>query len=129
VRNTCEPIGNLYSRKSICWFRVGTTGAALVVRLSIVAAIVLPLHSALAQYIEQGPKLIGSGIAGGAVWTQQGDKLVGSGGSSAFQGAAVALSEGGNSAIVGGPQGTREATGLRGYLREALPAGPSKEQS
>jgi VCBS repeat protein len=43
----------------------------------------------------------------GVVWTQQGDKLVGSGALSAFQGAAVALSEDGNTAIVGGPGDTQ----------------------
>jgi hypothetical protein len=49
-------------RKSICWFRVGTAGAALIVRLAVAgAALILPLHSALAQFIEQGPKLVGSG--------------------------------------------------------------------
>jgi hypothetical protein len=47
---------------------------------------VLPLHSALAQFIEQGPKLVGSGISG-----------------SPKQGSSVALSADGNTAIVGGP--------------------------
>jgi hypothetical protein len=39
---------------------------------------------------------------GGGVWSQQGDKLVGTGGGIAKQGASVALSADGNTAIVGG---------------------------
>ena len=48
------------------------------------------------------------------VWTQQGDKLTGSGavGTEVFQGAAVALSADGNTAIVGGPD--RQRGGWRG---------------
>jgi predicted small secreted protein len=128
-------------RKSVCWFRVGAAGATLIVRLAIAGvALVLPLHSALAQFIEQGPKLIGSAISGmpgqgfsvalsadgntaivggpsdgstgaawvftrsGGVWSQQGMKLVGAGAvGNAQQGRSVALSADGNTAIVGGP--------------------------
>jgi hypothetical protein len=124
------------SRKSIC-----AAGAALIVRLAIAgAALVLPLHSALAQFIEQGPKLVGSGgstshqghavalsadgntaiVSGiadnglvgavwvftrsGGVWSPQGAKLVGSGAiGPSEQGTSVALSGDGNTAIVGGP--------------------------
>jgi hypothetical protein len=129
------------SRRSMWWFRAGIAGAALIVRLAIAgAALVLPLHSALAQFIAQGPKLVGSGFAGspsqgnavalsadgntaivgapndgstgaawvftrsGGVWSQQGSKLVGTGavGSNVAQGGAVALSSDGNTAIIGG---------------------------
>jgi hypothetical protein len=127
-------ISHIYSRESIC-----AAGAALIIRLAIAgAALVLPLHSALAQFIEQGPKLIGSGgsashqgdsvalsadgntaIVGGivdngvtgavwvftrsgGVWSQQGLKLVGMGAvGTAMQG--TSLSQDGNTAIVGGP--------------------------
>ena len=75
-------VGQTYFRKSIC-----AAGSALIVRLAIAgASLVLPLHSALAQFVQQGPKLVGSGIAG-----------------SPQQGASVALSADGNTAIVGGP--------------------------
>jgi FG-GAP repeat len=59
----------------------------LIVRLAIAgAALVLPLHSALAQFFEQGPKLVGSGISGNPE-----------------QGNSVALSADGNTAIIGAP--------------------------
>ena len=46
----------------------------------------------------------------GAVWTQQGSKLAGTGAvGSAFQGASVALSADGNTAIMGGPSDTGAA--------------------
>ncbi len=50
-------VGQTYFRKSIC-----AAGSALIVRLAIAgAAVVPPLQSALAQFIEQGPKLVGTG--------------------------------------------------------------------
>jgi hypothetical protein len=117
-------------------------------RISSIAAAVLcsgsicglqPAHS---QYVQQGPKLVGSGPLGvaqqgfscalstdgntaiiggpldtsqngaswvftrnGSSWSQQSPKLVGGGATaSAQQGASVALSGDGNTALVGGPQ-------------------------
>jgi hypothetical protein len=106
----------------------------------IAAALLFPLQLALAQFSQQGPKLVGTGVVGNAtqgqsvalsadgntaivggladdgaigaawvftrsngVWSQQGNKLVGGGvvGQSE-QGASVALSGDGNTAIVGG---------------------------
>jgi hypothetical protein len=109
---------------------------------SLVASLVfLGLSPIQAQFIQQGGKLVGTGAVGDAVqgasvalsadgntaivggsydssyagatwvftrssgvWSQQGSKLVGTGavGGSSFQGASVALSADGNTAIVGG---------------------------
>jgi hypothetical protein len=80
-------IGRIYSRKSLCAFGGGIAVAAWIVRLAVAgAALVLPLHSALAQFFEQGPKLVGSGISGNPE-----------------QGNSVALSADGNTAIIGAP--------------------------
>ena len=75
-------IGHIYSRTSIC-----AAGAPLIVRLAIAgAALFLPLQSSFAQFFEQGPKLVGSGISGNPE-----------------QGNSVALSTDGNTAIIGAP--------------------------
>jgi hypothetical protein len=106
----------------------------------IFVALVFSSQLALAQFTQQGPKLVGSGAVGTAsqgqsialsadgntaivggsgdnsgvgaawvwtrssgIWTQQGSKLVGTGAvGAAYQGAAVALSSDGNTAVVGG---------------------------
>jgi hypothetical protein len=114
-----------------------------VLQVLILGTLLFSSQSALAQFSQQGPKLVGSGAAGqahqgasvalsadgntgivggsadsagtgavwvytqsGGVWTQQGSKLVGTGAvglGGAGQGASVALSADGNTAIVGGP--------------------------
>ena len=106
----------------------------------VACALILASRPVLAQYVQQGPKLVGSDavadaiqgistalsgdgntalIGGfgdnfdvgaawvwtrtGSVWTQQGPKLVGSGAVGAFtcQGLSVALSDDGNTALIG----------------------------
>jgi hypothetical protein len=112
----------------------------LVALMVLVCATLLSSHPALAQFSQQGPKLVGTGAVGGAnqgtsvalsgdgntaivggyqdngqagaawvwtrsagVWIQQSTKLFGSGAvGSARQGFSVALSAGGNTAIIGG---------------------------
>ena len=65
----------------------------------------------------------------GGVWTQQGNKLVGTGAvENAEQGASVALSADGNTAIVGGP-GDNWTPGRRGCTRAATGCGPSRAAS
>jgi hypothetical protein len=55
-------------------------------------------------------------IRSNGVWTQQGNTLVGTGAiGNALQGASVALSGDGNTAIVGGPQDNLDPTGISGY--------------
>src|SRR5450759_152995 len=58
----------------------------LVALIVLVCATLLSSHPALAQFSQQGPKLVGSGAVGNA-----------------FQGHSVSLSADGNMAIVGGP--------------------------
>jgi hypothetical protein len=109
-------------------------------------ALLFSSQLALAQFTQQGPKLVGNDAAGGAeqgnsvalsadgntaivgggmdnsgigaawiytrnggVWSQQGSKLVGNDfvGVTIYQGASVALSADGNTAIVGGPEDDR----------------------
>jgi hypothetical protein len=53
----------------------------------------------------------------GGVWTQQGAKLVGTGAGSAHQGFSVSLSDGGNTAIVGGPNDNSGAGAAWVYTR------------
>jgi len=120
-----------------------------VAAVLLFAAVLWPAQPVLAQFTQQGPRLVGSGAAGnanqgfsvalsadgntaiiggpsdngspgspplgigatwvftrsGGVWTQQGSKLLGSGLERGLsnQGASVALSADGNTAIVGGP--------------------------
>ena len=65
----------------------------------------------------------------GGVWTQQGNKLVGTGAvGPAKQGASVALSADGNTAIVGGPS-TTGTSGRRGSSPAAAASGPSRAAS
>ena len=115
--------------------------AFFVVAGPVLGASQTDLQPALAQFSQQGSKLVGTGAVGpaeqgwsvalsadgntaivggladnritgaawvftrsGGVWTQQGSKLVGTGAvGSAGQGCSVALSADGNTAIVGGP--------------------------
>jgi hypothetical protein len=59
----------------------------------------------------------------GGMWSQQGGKLVGTGGSAiARQGHSVALSGGGNTAIVGGPQDS--SSGAAWVFTRKPPASP-----
>jgi hypothetical protein len=132
-------------------------------RISSIAAAVLcsgsicglqPAHS---QYVQQGPKLVGSGPLGvaqqgfscalstdgntaiiggpldtsqngaswvftrnGSSWSQQSPKLVGGGATaSAQQGASVALSGDGNTALVGGPQDNSGVGAVWGFIRDS----------
>jgi hypothetical protein len=64
-------------------------GLSRIFKASVVAVATLLLSSqlALAQFSQQGPKLVGTGAAGYA-----------------YQGGSVALSADGNTAIVGGPE-------------------------
>ena len=52
---------------------------------ALVCAMILGSHQALAQFLQQGPKLVGTGAVGGAL-----------------QGGSVSISADGNTAIVGG---------------------------
>jgi hypothetical protein len=77
-------------------------------------ALLLSSQLALAQFTQQGPKLVGTGAIGNA-----------------NQGSSVALSADGNTAIVGGPcdDGNTTAcsgTGRRGSTPVATVSGPSK---
>src|SRR5262245_58526840 len=113
----------------------------LVWSVVFISALVCPTHSVLAQYMQYGNKLVGTGAVGEALqghsvalsadgstaiiggitdnefpgaawvftrigpnWTQQGGKLVGTGATAggANQGASVALSADGNTAVIGG---------------------------
>jgi hypothetical protein len=119
----------------------GKSSIGLGASVLLCGALLVASQPALAQFTQQGGKLIGSGAVGaaqqgqsvafssdgntaivggitdnanagaawvytrsGGVWSQQGAKLVGTGAvGAAFQGASVALSADGNTAIVGGP--------------------------
>jgi hypothetical protein len=122
----------------------------LAATVVLCAALLVSAHPALADFVQQGPKLVGTGAVGsyepgysiaisadgntailggpndnnsagavwvftrsGGVWTQQGSKLVGTGALPPYpagQGASVALSADGNTAVVGGP-GDNYSTG------------------
>jgi len=72
-------------------------GSSRIFKASVLAAVTLLLSSqlALAQFTQQGPKLVGSNAVGNA-----------------GQGQSVALSGDGNTAIVGGPSGRSAAAAI-----------------
>ena len=79
--------------------------------VGLLAALLLSSQMALAQFSQQGSKLVGTGATGAAL-----------------QGSSVALSADGNTAIVGGPHDSA-GTGARGSSRAAAASGPSKAAS
>ena len=78
---------------------------------TICAVLLFSSQLALAQFTQQGPKLVGSGAAGPAQ-----------------QGYSVALSADGNTAIVGGPS-TTLPPGRRGSSSAAAMSGPAGQQA
>jgi hypothetical protein len=73
--------------------------------IAVFCATLLSSHPALAQFLQQGPKLVGTGAVG-----------------SALQGASVSLSADGNTAIVGGPADNSLA-GAAWVFAASAPAG------
>ena len=73
--------------------------------IGLVCATLLSSHPALAQFSQQGPKLVGTGAVGGAL-----------------QGASVSLSADGNTAIVGG-LGDNSNAGAAWVFAASAPAG------
>jgi hypothetical protein len=78
----------------------------------ICAVLLLSSHISVAQFTQQGPKLVGTGAVGGTV----------------SQGQSVAVSADGNTALVGG-WNDNSSVGAAWVFTAAAECGPSKDRS